>query len=279
MLFINLPYLMEKSNRHFLSVIVPVYKQEKTLKKDILNILNSLNQIRYDFELIIVVDGITIDSSYKIAKSIKNPHLKVIGYKYNHGKGYAIRYGMAHTRGDYVAFIDSGMEIDPNGISMILEHMEWYEADIIVASKRHPASLVHYPFERKIISFGAQIISRVLLGIKVSDTQAGLKIFKRNVLIKVLPRLLVKHYAFDLEILSVANHLGFHRIYEAPIKLNYVFDSLTHASGIRIIYKSLLDALAVFYRLRIIRYYDDKNKRKWIYNQDLNMRINTGEYE
>jgi hypothetical protein len=159
---------------------------------------------------------------------------------------------------------------------MILEHMEWYDADIIVASKRHPASIVNYPLQRKVISLGAQIISRYLLGINVRDTQAGLKIFKRKVLIKVLPRLLIKRYAFDLEILSVANHLGFTRIYEAPIKLKYVFTSLTHATGLNTIYRSLIDALAVFYRLRIIHYYDDKNKRKWIYDQDLEMRVNTG---
>ena len=202
-------------------------------------ILATLNQIRYDYELIAVVDGKKVDRSYQLAKSIKDQHLQVVGYQNNYGKGYALRFGMAHTRGDYVAFIDAGMEIDPNGISMILEHMEWYNADIIVASKR-------------------QIISRVLLGIKVRDTQAGLKIFRRPVLEKVLPRLLVKSYAIDLEILSVANHLGYKRIFEAPIKLTYVFEGLTHATGLRVIY------------------YDDKNKRKWVYNRDLEMRVNTG---
>ena len=64
---------------------------------------------------------------------------------------------MAKTKGDYIAFIDSGMEIDPNGISLVLEHMEWYSADIIVASKHHPASQVNYPLDRKIISFGAYL--------------------------------------------------------------------------------------------------------------------------
>jgi glycosyltransferase involved in cell wall biosynthesis len=263
-------------NQHFLSVIVPIYKQEDTIADDLSTIIYNLDQIRYDYEVIAIIDGTDIDRSFKIAKSIKSPKLKVVGYKHNHGKGYAVRYGMAQTKGDYVAFIDSGMEIDPNGISMILEHMEWYDADIIVASKRHPASIVNYPLQRKVISLGAQIISRYLLGINVRDTQAGLKIFKRKVLIKVLPRLLIKRYAFDLEILSVANHLGFTRIYEAPIKLKYVFTSLTHATGLNTIYRSLIDALAVFYRLRIIHYYDDKNKRKWIYDQDLEMRVNTG---
>ena len=183
---------------------------------------------------------------------------------------------MAKTKGDYIAFIDSGMEIDPNGLSMILEHMEWYNADIIVGSKQHPASVVNYPFQRKIISFGGYLIAKFLLGINVHDTQAGLKIFRRQVLEKVLPRLLIKNYAFDLEILSVANHLGFTKIYEAPVKLNYNFKSLTHATGFKVIYRCLVDALAVFYRLRILKYYDDKNKRKWVYDPDLEMRINTG---
>lgn len=265
-----------RNKNHFLSVIIPVYKQEKTIYQDLININETLKQIRYDYEIIVVVDGINIDNSYQEAKKAKLKKLKVFSYKYNHGKGYAVRFGMSKTKGDYVAFIDSGMEIDPNGISLIIEHMEWYNADIIVASKRHPASQVHYPFDRKIISFGAHLISRFLLGINVHDTQAGLKIFKRPVLIKVLPRLLVKNYAFDLEILSVANRLGFKKIYEAPIKLTYDFKSLTHATGLKVIYSCFIDALAIFYRLKILHYYDDKNKRKWIYDPDLEMRINTG---
>ncbi len=265
-----------KNNNHFLSVIIPVYKQEKSIIADITNIYQSLEQVRYDFEIIVIVDGINVDKSYQLIKKLKFKNLKVFGYQNNHGKGYAIRYGMAKTKGDYIAFIDSGMEIDPNGISMILEHMEWYNADIIVGSKRHPASKVNYPLDRKIISFGGHIIARCLLGINIYDTQAGLKIFKRNVLIKVLPRLLIKTYAFDLEMLSVANHLGFTNIYESPIKLTYDFASLTHATGFKVVWQCLVDALAVFYRLRILRYYDDKNKRKWVYDPELEMRINTG---
>jgi len=265
-----------KNNSHFLSVIIPTYKQEKTIYQDLININETLKQIRYDYEIIVVVDGANIDNSYQEAKRTKLKKLKVFSYQHNHGKGYAVRFGMSKTKGDYIAFIDSGMEIDPNGISLILEHMEWYNADIIVASKRHPASQVNYPFDRKIISFGAHLMSRFLLGINVHDTQAGLKIFKRPVLVKVLPRLLVKNYAFDLEILSVANRLGFKKIYEAPIKLSYDFKSLTHATGLKIIYSCFIDALAIFYRLKILKYYDDKNKRKWIYDPELEMRVNTG---
>jgi len=264
------------SNTHFLSVIVPIYKQEKTIEQDLINIDQTLQKIRYDYEIIAIVDGKNVDNSYKLAKKCKISKLKVFTYNRNKGKGYAVRYGMAHTIGDYIAFIDAGMEIDPNGISMVLEHMEWYNADIIVASKKHPASQINYPLQRRIISFGAFLIAKILLGITIHDTQAGLKIFKRKVLKKVLPRLLVKNYAFDLEILSVANRLGFKRIYEAPVKLHYSFDDLTHATGLKTIYNSLIAALSVFYRLRILHYYDDQNKRQWIYDKDLDMRINTG---
>jgi len=267
---------MVKNKDHFLSVIIPAYKQASTIRQDLYTIYDTLEQIRYPYELILVVDGTSVDSTFSEAKKCRLKNLKVIGYKQNHGKGYALRYGMARSKGDYVAFIDSGMEIDSNGLSMVLEHMEWYQADIIVGSKRHPASQVDYPFDRKVISFGAHLISKFLLGINVRDTQAGLKIFRREVLQKVLPRLLIKSYAIDLEMLAVANHLGFKKIYEAPIKLNYVFEGLTHATGLKVIFNSLIDALAVFYRLKILHYYDDKNKRKWVYDSDLEMKINTG---
>jgi len=264
------------TNEHFLSVIVPIYKQEKTINSDISNILSTLDKIRYDYEVIAVVDGHQTDNSYSILKKIKHPKLKPFTYKNNHGKGYAIRFGMAKTKGDYIAFIDAGMEIDPNGISLLIEHLEWYNADIIVASKQHPASIVKYPFERRIISFFAFLFSRIFLNISIHDTQAGLKIFKRKVLEKVLPRLLVKSYAFDLEILAVSKYLGFKRIYEAPIKLTYSFASLTHASSLYTIYKTLIDGLAIFYRLRILNYYSDNNKRLWKFDKDLQMRVNIG---
>ena len=98
-----------KNNSHFLSVIIPTYKQEKTIYQDLININETLKQIRYDYEIIVVVDGANIDNSYQEAKRTKLKKLKVFSYKYNHGKGYAVRFGMSKTKGDYVSFIDSGM--------------------------------------------------------------------------------------------------------------------------------------------------------------------------
>lgn len=266
---------MRKDKSHFLSVVIPAYKQERTIVSDIKQINGVLEKMRYDYELIVVVDGM-VDKTYQKAKMLQGKKIKVIGYKTNKGKGYAVRYGMARTKGDLIAFIDAGMDIDPNGLAMILEHMEWYGADIIVGSKRHPASQVEYPFLRKIYSFGYQLLIWFLFGLKVKDTQTGLKIFKREVLEKVLPRLLVKRFAFDVELLAVARRLGFKKIYEAPIKINPQQFKFTSTIKFKTVWEMLIDTLAVFYRLHILRYYDDKNKRKWKWDPELNFKVNIG---
>jgi glycosyltransferase involved in cell wall biosynthesis len=269
---------MKKGKPDLISVIVPAFKQEKTIKKDLTRIKNVLDKIRYDYELICVADG-KQDNTYKNACKLQSDKIKVVGYDSNKGKGYAVRYGMARAKGGYVAFIDAGMDIDPNGISMIVEHMEWYDADIIIGSKRHPASQVEYPLVRKIYSTGYQIGLKILFGLNVKDTQAGLKIFKREVLVDVLPRLLVKRFAFDIELLAVARRLGYKKIFEAPIKIDperFIFSSTIKR---KTIIEVLVDTLAVFYRLVILRYYDNGSKRKWKYDPELDFRINTGKYE
>ena len=246
---------------HFLSLIIPVYKQEATIVRNIREIKQALDKIRYPYELIVVIDGL-IDKSYDKLKKAKIPNAKIIVYKKNHGKSYAIRAGMNKAKGDYVMFIDSGMEIDPNGISMLLEHMEWYNADIIVGSKRHPASLINYSRSRRILSFGYYYLVRLLFGVNVRDIQAGIKIFKKELIKKVLPRLVEKRFAGDLEILVVAKTLGYHRIFEAPIKLDYKLGKITSAANLTAIWKILFDTLAIFYRSRILKSYNQSLKNK-----------------
>lgn len=242
-----------------ISIIIPAYKQEKTILKDLKKINQSLKQIRYSSEIIVVVDGI-LDKTYNQIKKLQTDHLKVYLLPKNQGKGYAVRFGMKKASGDYIAFLDAGMEIDPNGISMLLEHLEWYNADIIVGSKRHLASVVNYPWDRKILSWGYYWIVRLLFNLKIRDTQSGIKIFKRKVIKKILPILLIKKYAFDIEMLSVAHRFGFTRIYEAPIKLKYHFGNLTDAATLKTIYHMFYDTIAVFYRLKILKYYDQFKK-------------------
>lgn len=259
---------------HKLSVVVPAYRQEKTIEKDIRRIERILRQIRYPYEMIVVVDG-SESKTKNILRSMHPARIKLYTYPKNQGKGYAVRFGMSKARGDYIAFIDAGMEIDPNGLSMLLEHLEWYDADIIVGSKRHPASVVNYPFSRKILSTAYQLMTWFLFRLYVKDTQVGIKLFKRRVLKKILPRLLVKRYAFDLEMLAVAHYLGFRRIYEAPIKLHYNFSDLVHAATWKEIIRIIIDTLAIFYRIHIYHYYDNKrwNKRDKTVKQPVGVKI------
>ena len=76
-----------------------------------------------------------------------------------------------------------------------------------------------------------------------------------------MPRLVEKKFAGDLEILVVARKLGFNRIYEAPIKLNYRFSSLTSAATLNEIVRILIDTAAIFYRKNFLRFYDKPQSR------------------
>lgn len=268
---------MKTKTKNLLSVIVPTFNQDSTIVDDVKNIIKILDQTRFDYEVIVVFDGWGKKTTVNKLKRLHAEKLKVIGFEHNHGKGYAVRFGMAKAKGEMVAFIDAGGDLDPNGISMLLEHMFWYKADIIVGSKLHPASKVSYPFERRILSFFSRIWIWLLFGLKVRDTQTGLKVFKREVLERVLPRLLVKEFAFDVEILAVSRHLGFSRIYEAPIELNYNFQSsIMTKSFFSTLFHTFLDTLAICYRLYFRRYYDDSNMRRWRYDPELNFKVNIG---
>lgn len=247
--------MVKPRNNQLLSVVVPAYKQEKTIGENLKRIDNVLKTGRYNYEIICVVDG-NIDKTAHEARRVKSATIKVYEYEANQGKGYAVRLGMKKSQGSAIAFIDAGLELNPEVLLLGMEHFKWYNADIIVGSKRHPASKVNYPLQRRILSFGYQLLVRILFGLKIRDTQLGMKIFKRSVLEKTLSRLVVKRYAFDIEMLAVANYLGFTRIYESPVDINYDFEDLTHASAVKSIFRMFWDTLSVFYRLRILRYYD-----------------------
>ena len=261
--------------RKILSVIVPAYRQEKTIRKDLENIEFVLNNglKGISFEIICVVDGFE-DNTFKNASKIKSNKIKIVGYPQNKGKGYAVRFGMIRAKGDLISFLDAGMDISPKGLMMLMAHMDWYGADIIVGSKRHPVSRVNYPILRHILSLGYHTGVKLLFGLPLTDTQSGIKIFKREVLEKVLPRLLVKKYAMDIEMLAVAKHIGFRRIYEAPIEVN--FNKRTSKIKWDTSLHMFLDTLGIFYRLKIRGYYNDNKKKLWKLDPELEVNMKLG---
>jgi len=242
----------------FISLVVPAYKQEKTIVNDLQNLDKILSSLPYEYEIILVEDGY-LDGTAEKVKQLKNKNLKIMGYKENKGKGFAIKFGVEKAKGDVIGFIDAGMDIDPSEIALMLNIMVWNNADIVLGSKLHPESKVKYPLQRKILSWGYRTLTHVLFGFNVKDTQVGLKLFKGKVAKEVFSKIIVKRFAFDIEVLTVAYKLGYRRIYEAPIKLNFNrASSITSTSFWKIIYLMLWDTAAVFYRLKILHYYDKK---------------------
>jgi len=241
-----------------LSLVVPAYKQEKTIVKDLQNLNKVLSTLPFEYEIVVVEDGY-LDKTAEELKKIKDKHLRVYGYKENCGKGFAIKYGVAKATGDVIGFLDAGMDIDPSEISLMLDLMEWNNADIVLGSKLHPESKVNYPIQRKILSWGYRTLTHTLFGFNVKDTQVGFKIFRKKVAKEVFSRIIVKRFAFDIEVLTVAYKLGYHRIFEAPVRIDFRgASSITSTNFWKTICLMLWDTAAVFYRLKILHYYDKK---------------------
>jgi hypothetical protein len=144
------------------------------------------------------------------------------------------------------------MELDPRYIKGFIAVMESFDCDAVVGSKRHPMSNVHYPPARRFQSLIYQLLIQALFRVKVRDTQTGLKLFRRKVLEEVVPLLAIKRFAFDLELLVVARQLGYKKVMEAPVDLNYAFDSTADLTAT---WHVLWDTAAIFYRLRFRRFY------------------------
>jgi len=235
-----------------LSVVVPAYREGKRIFANITRLIGELDKLGVPYEVVVVSDGNT-DATVSEAKRIESRAVRVFHYPMNIGKGFALSCGVDQSVGDLVTFIDADMELDPANIGGFIDIMRSSGCDAVVGSKRHPQSEVAYPTFRRIQSAVYQLLVRVLFSLNVRDTQTGLKLFRRQVLKEALPLLAIKRFAFDLELLVVANHLGYRHLCEAPIKLDYHFDSTVNLGSA---WNVLWDTAAIFYRLRILKYYD-----------------------
>lgn len=235
-----------------LTVVTPAYNGEGRIRESIRAITAALREAGIQYEVILVSDG-SNDGTAEAARSAGVDELSVIHYEENQGKGFALRTGIARARGEYVAFIDSDGDLDPRELPRFLDLMRMYRADLVIGSKRHPLSEVSYPRARRIMSWGYHKMVRLLFGLAVGDTQTGIKLARREVLAAVLPRTLEKRYAFDLELLVAARRLGYRRVLEAPIRLDYQFSSTMSPRAVRGI---LNDTAAVWYRTYLRRWYD-----------------------
>ncbi len=240
-----------------ISVVMPAYNEAPHILNNLREVVVALAQ-DYDYEIIVVDDG-SQDRTYHEALKFVAPdpaRVRVVRYDENLGKGNALMCGTWFARGEYVVFLDADMDLHPSQLPTFFDIMEQSGADVVIGSKRHRDSKVDYPFVRRVYSTVYYSIIRLMFGLPVKDSQTGLKIFRSEVLQRVLPRILVKRFAFDIEVLANAHRLGY-SIADGPVTLEF------RRSAGRIRFKDamniLIDTLAIYYRMHILHYYDRLN--------------------
>ena len=242
-----------------LSVIVPVYDQEDVILANVRVICERVAAGLGDsFEVIVVSDG-SLDSTAERVLEGEVERVRVLHYDRNLGKGYAVKTGAREARGRWIGYVDADLDLDPASLPAFVAAGERESQDFVVGSKRHPDSHVHYPRSRVVASWLFQQLVRLLFRLNVTDSQVGLKVFRREIADDVLPLLLVKRYAFDIELLAVAGAFGYRRVKEMPVVLEYQF-SRSGVRSIAVLF-ALMDTAAIFYRLRILRYYQRRRAR------------------
>lgn len=242
---------------------MPAYNEGDHIVSNIEETVKTFLDFGCDWELIIVDDGSTDDTFEKASGcALKYPGLITVKKNpFNLGKGRALKKAIHYVTGDYVVFLDADLDLHPLLIQTLFDIMRLDNADIVIGSKFHPNSRVNYPFHRRIVSLVYYWLVRFLFDLPCRDTQTGLKLFKTEVLRSVFPRLLVKKFAFDIEVLVNAHHLGY-KIAEAPIVIKPV--RRFGVIGPRAVFTTMWDTLAVFYRMFVLKYYDsiDHHRRK-----------------
>jgi glycosyltransferase involved in cell wall biosynthesis len=239
-------------NAPHLSLILPAYNAADYIEENVCEVVRTLESIGRPFEVLLVCDG-DGDGTADRARLVTDARVRVLSYAENRGKGYAVCFGVSHAHGRLIGWLDADLDIAPQVIVDSVRRFDERHIDAVVGSKRHPESEVSYPLIRRGLSRCFQLMIRVLFRINVSDTQVGAKVFRGEMLSIVAPLLLIKQYAFDLEVLAVAAEFGFDRIEEVPVHLDYRFSGTgINTQAVR---RMFIDTLAIAYRIYIRHWY------------------------
>lgn len=242
-----------KKDTQKISLIFPVYNLAQT-NKILQNINREFKKINQKWEAICLLDTSFANKKIKITPlpSVKNFFYPLARF----GKGFAFCYGFNKAQGDYIFFWEGNFQITPQQLLVYKDIMKLVNADIVFASKRHVLSNVHYSLFRRLTSLAYQILIKSLFNLKLAETPTGLILYRREVLEKTIPKIIIKNWTFDLEIFVVASMLGFNRIISAPIEIKRSFAArdLSFAA----IYHIILDTIAIYYRKNIMNYYRQK---------------------
>lgn len=239
-----------------ISVIMPIYNLASSVVANVRKTAELFAVNGVNAEILPVDDGSSDGTAAALSEmaemKFSGVEVKPVLCPVNGGKGAALRAGFEASTGGFVMLLDGDLDILPEQTPLFFEAMVSKNADVVVGSKRHKDSQVQYPWHRRLVSWVYFTLVRIFIGLPITDTQTGMKLFKREVLGEALSRMLVKTYAFDLELLSIAFQRGA-KITEAPVVIRFgnKFGALS-ANTVKVM---ALDSLAVFYRLKVLKYY------------------------
>jgi dolichyl-phosphate beta-glucosyltransferase len=210
-----------------ISIVIPTYNSAGSIADVVSQVVRFFRTKSSIFELIVVDDGSSDETDARL-KDIQAEYqeLRVLRNVPNRGKGYSVRRGFQESRGEYVVFTDSDL---PFGLESLLRAVEVLRqgTDVVIGSRVLPESRFvmnprHFPyiFVRHLLGRTLLTIVNLAFGLRVSDTQCGLKGCRKHVAKHVADRLTIDRFVFDVELLYVAR-LGRFSISEIPVVLDY----------------------------------------------------------
>lgn len=228
-----------------ISIIIPILNGEQTIREAVETTIAYFMQSKHKYEIIVVNDCSSDDTFLVLTAMQKIYDITVVNKHVWQGKGAAIKTGLKVAQGDHVLLMDGDLQISPDELDVFFRYMELNNASAVIGNKHHPYSNTAYSFTRRVVSNGYHLLTKVLFGIPLRDTQCGFKLFKADVLRDILDKLLVKQFAFDLELIVALRENNI-RIADAPV---YVKRPLGRGSvTLKNIFQTLKDTLAVWYR-------------------------------
>jgi len=202
------------------SLVIPMYNEISIIDGAIETFYSFMKCKYEDFELIFVSDGSSDGCDNAVlAASKSDERIKLVSYTPNRGKGYAVRTGILSAEGDIIMFTDCDNAYGTDAVGRLADMLCSSDCDIIVGSRNiGKDGYEGYTFIRKLASKTYIKVIAVAAGFKLTDSQCGIKGFKRDAAKKIFSNCEVDRWAFDLEAIMIANKLGY-KIGEIPVKI------------------------------------------------------------